>query len=99
MAQKKKATSKKKPVTKAKAKPAPPSKPQYDDVLRARKEMNAADEQVTVAGRALNRAKAYFSDFDTRNTMIEKAGADLREARAVASAANENFKRVKAAAE
>jgi hypothetical protein len=105
MAQKKKATTKKvtaKNVTakaKPKAKRTPPPKPTYDDVYAARLAMNAADEEVKVAGRGLNRAKANFSDFAARAALIDTAGANLRAARAVASEANENFKKVKAAAQ
>ena len=107
MAQKKKATTKKvtaKNVTakakpKPKAKPTPPPKPQYEDVYAARLAMDAADEQVNVAGRGLNRAKSDFADSAARIALIDTAGANLRAARAAASEATENFKKVKKAAQ
>ena len=103
MAHKKQTTGKvtaKRVKAKAKPqKPATPPKPTYDDVYAARLAMNAADEEVAVAGRGLNRAKSDFADSTVRQKLIEEAGDNLVRARKAAAAANENFKKVKKAAQ
>jgi len=101
MAQKKKPAAKKKAVQKKAAprkvtvvKPVAPKKPTYEQLLEARHEMYAANDNIKVAVRRLNREKAFQGDFVQRDHLVAEAVDNLALAREEASEAKLRFNKL-----
>ena len=90
MAQKKK-SSKKKSTSSSKQVKTAPALPTYEDLIAARRAMEAAQAQVYQADLGVRRAYADHSDFKVRDANTAQARADLNAARNRAAAATEKF--------
>lgn len=90
----KKSTTRKTTKTKA-SKPKAPAAPTYDEVITARREMEAAQAQVYTADRKVRSAYATHDDFKLRDQRTAEARAELNRARNRAAAATERFQDLK----
>jgi len=91
---KKKAVAPKKRMVAAPVKPKARAKPTYERLHTARLEADAAQDQIRVAIRHLNRAKSFYGDFDQRDRLVAEASDNLALAREQASEARANFDRL-----
>lgn len=82
------------PKKKAKKK-AKPSGPTYEDVVAARRSMEAAQAQVHQADLSLRSAYAYHADFKERDRRTAKAREALNAARSRAAAATNHFEELR----
>ena len=90
----KKASSSKKsskPAAAPKPKAKAPEKPSYEEVLAARKAMEAAHSHVAVVSRRLRAARTDMSDFKLRDQKVAAVQEELAQARADAVAAVKKF--------
>ncbi len=83
---------KKKAKTKKKAKSSGPS---YEDVVAARRAMEAAQAQVHQADLSLRSAYAYHADFKERDRRTAEAREALNRARSNAAAATNHFEELR----
>lgn len=92
------AEAKLKPAPKKKAakkKAAKPSGPTYEDVVAARRSMEAAQAQVHQADLSLRSAYAYHADFGERDRRTAEAREALNRARSNAAAATNHFEELR----
>lgn len=91
MAQKKKSAGKKKSSASTKQSKPAPALPSYQDLIDARRAMEAAQAQVYQADLAVRRAYADHSDFKVRDANTAQARKGLNAARNRAAAATDTF--------
>lgn len=83
------------PAPKTTKKKAKPSGPTYEDVVAARRSMEAAQAQVHQADLSLRSAFAYHADFGERDRRTAEAREALNRARSNAVAATNHFEELR----
>lgn len=95
MAKKKSSSQKTSSSSKPSSSDSKPKGPTYEQVLGARREMEAAHQFVRTASNRLRAARTDLSDFKIRDRKVAEQEKALQEARQKAAAATERFNELK----